>query len=86
MWTDKHWKTTIYGMRNTVDKLLPFLEKHRLIAKRTVYNRFKRVLGQITSNRHKTEFSKVEKMARSVNHRGILRDHTLGTHPMKIGE
>jgi hypothetical protein len=76
----------IYGMKNTVDKLLPFLEKHRLIAKRTTYNRFKQVLGQITSNSHKTEFKRVEKMARSVNHRGILRDHTLGTHPMRIGE
>ncbi|TMI08284.1 hypothetical protein E6H34_05495 [Candidatus Bathyarchaeota archaeon] len=76
----------IYGMTNAVDKILPFLEKHRLIAKRTTYNRFKQVLGQIMSNRHKTEFSKVEKMARSVNHRGILRDHTLGTHPMRIGE
>jgi len=76
----------IYGMRNIVDKVLPFLEKHRLIAKRTNYNRFKQVLGQIASNRHKTEFSRMEKMARSVNHRGILRDHTLGTHPMRIGE
>jgi LAGLIDADG endonuclease len=76
----------IYGMKNIIDKVLPFLEKHRLIAKRTAYNRFKQVLGQITSNRHKTEFSKVEKMARSVNHRGILRDHTLGTHPAIVGE
>jgi len=76
----------IYGINNIVEKILPFLEKHRLIAKRTVYARFKAVLDEILNNRQKKEFNKVERMARSVNHRGILRDHTLGTHPVRTGE
>lgn len=76
----------VYGIKNTVEKVLPFLEKHRLIAKRSIYLRFKEALDEIMNNSHKKEFEKVERMARSVNRRGILRDHTLGTHPVLTGE
>lgn len=75
-----------YGVANIVEKIVPFLEKHRLIAKQSVYARFKDVLENILQRKHKTRFGEVERMARSVNHRGILRDHTLSTDPIQLGK
>ncbi|GEM_PF-3140916 len=71
----------IYGMDNIQHKVIPFLDKHRLLAKRTTYVKFKEILNVLKDNKHKTHFDNVLSMIRSLNDRGILRDHTLGTYP-----
>ena len=76
----------IYGIENITSKVLPFLEKHQLITKRTVYLQFKKILELVAGGEHKKRFDEIVNMIRSLNDRGILRDHTLGIHPSQIGE
>ena len=71
----------IYGVETMTSKVIPFLEKHQLITKRTAYLEFKKILGLIAEGEHKKRFDEVVSMVRSMNDRGILRDHTLGAHP-----
>lgn len=71
----------IYGIDTVTTKVIPFFEKHQLITKRTAYLGFKRILGLIVEGEHKKRFDEVVSMVRSMNDRGILRDHTLGAHP-----
>ena len=76
----------MYGIENMTKKLIPFLEKHPLITKRTTYGKFKTILGLLAQGEHKKRFDEIVKMVRSVNDRGILRDHTLGAHPAMESE
>jgi hypothetical protein len=76
----------IYGMENTSKNVLPFLEKHKLIARRTTYEKFTAIFKLLEEQQHKTHFDEVVEKIRSLNERGILRDHTLGTYPEKEGE
>ena len=76
----------IYGVDTVTSKIIPFLEKHQLIAKRTAYLEFKKILGLVIEGEHKKRFDEVVKMVRSMNDRGILRDHTLGAHPAMESE
>jgi LAGLIDADG endonuclease len=76
----------IYGMENTLQKLIPFLDRHKLIARRTAYRKFKIVLKLLIEQEHKKHFEEVVQRIRSINERGILRDHTLGTYPEMEGE
>jgi hypothetical protein len=69
----------VYGMENTTEKVLPFLDKHKLIARRTTYQKFKNILRLLREQEHKKHFEEIVKKVRSLNERGILRDHTLGT-------
>ena len=71
----------IYGMDNMKNKVVPFLDKYRLIAKRTTYRKFKEILNLTEDGRHKTDFDRIVTMIHSLNDRGILRDHTLSTYP-----
>ena len=76
----------IYGMENTSNKILPFLEKHKLIARRTSYQKFTAVFKLLQEQQHKKHFDEVVEKIRSLNERGILRDHTLGTLEDTQGE
>jgi hypothetical protein len=76
----------IYGMDNMTTKVIPFLEKHPLITKRTTYTKFKRILRLVSEGEHKKRFDEIVKMVRSMNDRGILRDHTLGADPLTESE
>jgi len=76
----------IYGVDAITDKVLPFLEKHQLITKRTAYLEFKRILGLVEEGEHKKRFDEIVSMVRTMNDRGILRDHTLGAHPAMESE
>ena len=76
----------IYGMQNTSDKILPFLEKHKLIARRTTYQKFKNIFKLLQERKHKEHFNEIVTEIRSLNERGILRDHTLGTLKETQGE
>jgi len=69
----------VYGMENASQKLIPFLDKHKLIARRTTYQKFKNILKLLMEQQHKRRFEEVVQKIRSLNERGILRDHTLGT-------
>jgi hypothetical protein len=71
----------VYGVDGIKTKVVPFLEKHRLITKRTAYLRFKEILELVAEGEHKKRFDEIASMVRSMNDRGILRDHTLGAHP-----
>jgi len=71
----------IYGIENTASKVIPFLEKHKLITKRTTYLQFKKIFELVQNNEHKKRFDEIVAMIRSLNDRGILRDHTLDAHP-----
>ena len=72
-------RVQIYGMENASQKVLPFLDKHKLIARRTTYQKFKNILMLLMEQEHKKHFEEVVQKIRSLNERGILRDHTLGT-------
>lgn len=76
----------IYGVDTINEKVVPFLEKHQLITKRTAYLEFKEILGLVTEGEHKKRFDEIVRMVRSMNDRGILRDHTLGAHPAMESE
>jgi hypothetical protein len=76
----------IYGMQNAFEKVLPFLDKHKLIARRTTYEKFKNILKLLIEREHKRHFEEVVQKIRSLNERGILRDHTLGTLKETQGE
>ena len=76
----------IYGMENILQKIVPFLDRHQLIARRTAYRKFKEVLKLLIEQEHKKRFEEVVQRIRSINERGILRDHTLGTYPKMEGE
>ena len=76
----------IYGVENMRKKVVPFLDKHPLITKRTTYLKFKAILGLLLEREHKKRFDGIVKMVRSMNDRGILRDHTLGAHPAMESE
>ena len=76
----------IYGMKNTSEKVLPFFEKHKLIARRATYEKFRSIFELIEKKEHKQHFNEVVEKIRSLNERGILRDHTLGTIPEMEGE
>ena len=76
----------IYGMQNTSEKILPFLEKHKLIARMTTYQKFKKIFQLLEDKQHKKHFEEIVEKIRSLNERGILRDHTLGTIPEMDGE
>lgn len=69
-----------YGVKIIAQKIIPFLEQYKLIAKQTSYSKFKEILELIMSAEHKTRFEYVMKLVRSQNDRGILRDHALGTY------
>jgi len=69
----------VYGMANTSQEIIPFLDKHKLIARRTTYQKFKDIFNLLTEQQHKKRFDEVVQKIRSLNERGILRDHTLGT-------
>jgi LAGLIDADG endonuclease len=71
----------IYGVDAISRKVMPFLEKHQLITKRTAYLEFKKILGLVEEGEHKKRFDEIVRMVRSMNDRGLLRDHTLGAHP-----
>lgn len=71
----------VYGVDKITTRIIPFLEKHQLITKRTAYLRFKEILELVTEGEHKKRFDEIVSMIRSMNDRGILRDHTLGAHP-----
>ena len=71
----------IYGVDTINEKIIPFLEKHQLITKHAAYLEFKKILGLVTEGEHKKRFDEIVRMIRSMNDRGILRDHTLGAHP-----
>jgi len=75
-----------YGMENTSRRIIPFLDKHKLIARRTTYQKFKKIFQLLIEQRHKTHFDEVVAEIRSLNERGILRDHTLGTLQETQGE
>lgn len=76
----------IYGVDTISQKVMPFLEKHQLITKRSAYLEFKKILGFIEVGEHKKRFDEIVRMVRSMNDRGILRDHTLGAHPVMESE
>lgn len=71
----------IYGVDTINEKIVPFLEKYQLITRRTVYLEFKKILELVTAGEHKKRFDEIVSMVRTMNDRGILRDHTLGAHP-----
>jgi ribosomal protein L17 len=75
-----------YGMQNATEKVLPFFDKNKLIARRTTYQKFKDILKLLTEQEHKRHFNEVVQKVRSLNERGILRDHTLGTLGEAQGE
>jgi len=76
----------IYGMQNTSEKVIPFLDKHKLIARRTTYRKFKNIFELLTAQQHKHHFNEIVEKIHALNERGILRDHTLGTYPKLEGE
>ena len=69
----------VYGMENASERVVPLFDKHKLIARRTTYQKFKEVLKLLTAQEHKRHFEEAVQKVRSLNERGILRDHTLGT-------
>jgi hypothetical protein len=76
----------VYGIANISQKILPFFDKHKLIARRTTYQKFKDIFKLLVEGEHKKHFDEVVERIRSLNERGILRDHTLGTIPRTNGE
>jgi hypothetical protein len=76
----------ICGFANTSQKILPFLDKYKLIARRTTYQKFKNIFKLLLEDEHKKHFDEMVQRIRSLNERGILRDHTLGTIPEMEGE
>lgn len=76
----------VYGMENITEKIVPFLDRHQPIARRTAYRKFKNVIKLLIEEQHKKHFEDVVQRIRSINERGILRDHTLGTYPDMEGE
>jgi len=76
----------IYGIENITRKVMPFLEKQKLITKRQVYLRFNEILKLVLEGEHKKRFDEIVKMVRTLNDRGILRDHTLGAHSERESE
>lgn len=76
----------IYGVGNITNKVVPFFEKYKLITKRNTYLKFKQILQLVSKGQHRKRFGEIEAMVRSLNNRGILRDHTLGAHPVNTGE
>jgi len=59
----------VYGIKDVVQKVIPFLDSQKLIARRTVYKEFRRVLAMIVKGEHRGDFRKMEALARSLNRR-----------------
>jgi len=76
----------IYGMENIAENVLPFLERHKLIARRTTYQKFNNIFKLLQERQHKKHFNEIVEKIRALNERGILRDHTLGTLEESQGE
>jgi hypothetical protein len=75
----------VYGVEDVVQKVVPFIDGHKLIARRTVYGEFKRVLAMITKGEHRENFQKVETSARSLNRRLGAPQRPYAGHPSEEG-
>jgi len=76
----------IYGLENTTSRVIPFIDRQKLIAKKTTYEKFKQILEMVKKGKHKTNFQQVIELVKSLNQptRGSPRDHTPGT-PVERG-
>jgi hypothetical protein len=57
----------VYGIEKLSNNVMPFLERHPLIAKRKIYLEFRKIFELVRQGRHKTRFEEIVAMVRSLN-------------------
>ena len=76
----------IYGIENICSRVIPFLDRQKLIAKRSTYKRFKHILNMILNKEHKRDFNKVLKLVKALNKPARGSSETIRRAPSAEGE
>lgn len=76
----------IYGVENMVKRVIPFLDRQKLIAKRTIYAKFKKILKTTINGRHKRDFRETLKLVKTLNKPAGGSPETIRRAPPLLGE